>query len=68
MSTVHHHPHRALVRVTEAAVLLDVSEQSIRRMVRDGRLEGVRLGATPRHPLRVDLESLQRIVERGGDV
>lgn len=45
-------PTRA-VTVSQAAEALNVHRQTIRRMVRDGRLQALRLGAPPHGHLRV---------------
>ena len=51
-----------LITTAEAAKMLAVSRQTVRRYVRHGQLLAVRL---PGKNLRVDLTSVQALIERG---
>jgi excisionase family DNA binding protein len=53
---------RLAIDVPSAAEMLSVSQKTIRRMLRDGRLRAVRVGRR----VVVTLESLRRLVGEGG--
>jgi excisionase family DNA binding protein len=58
-----------LLSVGEAAQALRVSELTIRRMCRDGRLRSGRLGTAANSQLRIPVRELERLLERrGGEV
>jgi excisionase family DNA binding protein len=48
-----------LLSIRQCADVLSVSEISVRRMIKDGRLQHVRLGRS----LRVPLDSVEQIVK-----
>jgi excisionase family DNA binding protein len=61
--TVAHKPR--LLRLDEAARRLDVSVDTIRRHVRAGHLDAVRLGPTERYPLRIAEDALIEFLDVG---
>jgi excisionase family DNA binding protein len=50
--------------VDQAANRLQVSTETVRRMLRDGRLDGVRMGGT-KLGWRVAASKVERLLERG---
>jgi excisionase family DNA binding protein len=67
--TVRHHEERMSVpttrnrcrRISAVAEHLDISVSSVRRLIRDGRLEAIRIGSS----LRVTDASLNRLINAG---
>ena len=53
---------RRLVTVRAAAERLRVHEQSVRRYIREGLLEGSKIG---RRPIRVYADSIEKMIRRG---
>ena len=53
-----------LYTVAQVANLLQYGEETIRRMLRDGRLRGIRLGAT-KSGWRIPASELARVLGRG---
>lgn len=51
-----------LLTLQEAARRLRVSTTTVRRKVRSGELPALRLGASERHPLRVDADALEQLL------
>jgi excisionase family DNA binding protein len=49
----------------QAAEKLGVHPETLRRMVRDGRLKAVHLGKGPRSKLRVEESEVQRFIDDG---
>lgn len=49
------------VTTAEAAVSLGLHEETIREMLRDGRLHGVKLGKAQQHRWRVYVSSIERL-------
>jgi excisionase family DNA binding protein len=54
-----------LLTVAETARRLRVTEETVRRMLRDSRLRGVRLGGT-KSGWRVVAESVSQFIRQGG--
>jgi excisionase family DNA binding protein len=61
--TIAHEPR--LLRLNEAAKRLDVSVDTVRRHVRAGHLDAVRLGPTERYPLRIAEDALLDFLDVG---
>lgn len=53
-----------MLTVADVAAQLKVPEQAVRRWLRDGRLEGIRLGGT-KAGWRIDPEAVERFLEQG---
>jgi excisionase family DNA binding protein len=51
-------PDTELLRVEQVADRLGVKAQTVRRMVRDGRLDALRLGDGPKAPIRIPAANL----------
>ncbi len=51
-----------ILTVEETAEFLRVSERTIRRMLKDGRLQGIDLGGV----WRISREELEQFIKRGG--
>jgi excisionase family DNA binding protein len=58
MATAGTHPR--LLRLDEAAIRYAYSVTSLRRAIRRGDLEAVRLGPSERHALRIPEDALER--------
>lgn len=56
------------VPVSEAAALLRCSDRTIRNMVRDGRLEAVKLGPHPQSPVRIPMSSIRALLQSSSDL
>lgn len=48
-------------RIAAVAEVLDISPSSVRRLIRDGQLEAIRIGAS----VRVSATSLERLLSNG---
>ena len=53
--------HPEFISIKEAAVLFACSEITIRRAIKKGYIIAIRLGAGPRSPYRISLQSTQAI-------
>jgi excisionase family DNA binding protein len=53
-----------LLTVDEAAAALNVSAQKVRRMIRSGELPVLRIGCSPKAPIRIDPEMLGQVIAR----
>lgn len=53
-----HAPHRQLLTVRETAERLNVSEKTVRRLLRSGEIRAVQLGG-PRSAIRIDPAELE---------
>ena len=49
-------------RVDEVAEILSVSRRTIYRMIRDGRLEGVKFGFNRVNPVRVTKQAIKKLI------
>lgn len=56
-----------LLTVTDVAAQLKVPEQAVRRWLREGRLEGIRLGGT-KAGWRIEPEAVERFLDQGRQV
>jgi excisionase family DNA binding protein len=50
--------HKRLMRVREVAAELDQSVSAVYRKVKNGEIPAVRLGSSPRSPLRIERDEL----------
>jgi excisionase family DNA binding protein len=53
------------LRPAEVAEQFRVSEESVRRWVRDGELRAIRLGSSPRASMRVPASALDEFIQKG---
>ena len=51
---------RRRISITEAAQVLGIDHQTVRRMISRGELPAYRIGAGPRAPIRLDIEDVER--------
>lgn len=63
------HEHIKIERVSwvttgEAAEALGLHEETIREMLRDGRLEGIKVGTAQQHRWRVPITSIEKLARR----
>jgi excisionase family DNA binding protein len=57
----------AMLTVSDVAARLKVPEQSVRRWLRDGRMEGIRLGGT-KAGWRIEPEAVERFLDQARQV
>ena len=55
----HDNPKRAFYRPDEIAIILQITKRTVYRMLRDGRLPGVKLG---KNPWRIPYQSLVNLL------